>query len=155
MLITSDSYFWFSDSLESFLLADLAKASIPDELALMLGDINYNADEDHDLVDGARLPPQCSDGACVITSNAVAKLREVSQRTNDQNQVLYFNDHMTYLALLVHVVNSNFEKEQLKIQYYSDSRFWSWHESDTDKLTCLYFNFPMRVYGKYEKLCEA
>lgn len=165
ILLTTDEYFWFSDSLESFILADVE--NLPSELAVMMGDVNFG-DEAH-LFNGNLLPPKCSDGACVITKNAVQKLHEVSQEVievNDMNhdggqmeqKVIYFDDHMTYLSLLVHRINKNFEKgedKQLRIQYHSDKRFWSWHKSDSDKLTCLTFNFPMKIYGKYKDLCEA
>jgi hypothetical protein len=161
ILLTTDEYFWFSDSLESFILADVDY--LPSELAVMIGDVNFG-DEAH-VLNGNLLPPKCSDGACVITKNAVQKLHEVSQELigvksegKVEKKVIYFDDHMTYLSLLVHKINKNFEKgvdKQLKIQYHSDKRFWSWHESDTDKLTCLNFNFPMKIYGKYKDMCEA
>jgi hypothetical protein len=153
ILITTDEYFWFSDSLENFLLADVQ--NLQGELAIMMGDINFG-DEDN-VLNGQVLPPKCGEGACVITKNAVQKLSEVSQEKFEGDKMIYFDDHMTYLSLLVHKINERFESAedtQLKIQYYSDRRFWSWHESDVDKLTCLTFNFPIKIYGKYQDMCE-
>ena len=153
ILITTDDYFWFSDSLSSFLLADIE--NLPNELGLMMGDLNYGNEDSY--YENQMLPPKCGNGACVLTKTTIQKLHEVLEENFSNKQVLYFNDHMTYLSLLVWKINERFqsgEDTQLKIQYHSDKRFWNGHESDVDNLTCLKFNFPIKIYKKYQEMCE-